>query len=423
MFIDEVVVHLRAGDGGAGVVSFKRERGKPRGKAEGGSGGPGGDVVVEADQAVSTLLGYGRRPHRRAPSGTHGKGDLQHGRKGDDLVLGVPPGTLVRDRDGTVIADLARPGQRVTVLTGGRSGRGNAALVGPRHVAPNFAEQGEYGAEGDFTFELKLMADAAIIGFPNAGKSTLIARVSAARPKIADYPFTTLEPNLGVVDIDDRQFVLADIPGLIEGASEGRGLGHRFLRHVERARALVVLLDPSPLQEHSVAEQLGILRTELARHEPALALRPEVVVVSKADIAEAGPARAGLAAVGIDALAMSAVTGAGVDRVMHAVADAVAASERSLPDGEGFVLFRPAPAGFEVEHDGERWVITGRMAERAVAFDDLTKPEAADVAARRLARAGVDDALRKMGARAGDEVRIGDLVFEFAEDDAAHPAD
>ncbi|HEX9977070.1 MAG TPA: GTPase ObgE [Acidimicrobiia bacterium] len=419
MFVDEVVVHLRAGDGGAGIVSFQRERGKPRGKAEGGSGGGGGDVIVEADPAVSTLLEFRRRPHRRAGSGTHGKGDLQHGRRGDDLLLRVPPGTVVRDAAGTVLADLAKAGQHVTLLTGGRPGRGNAALIGPRRVAPDFAEQGEYGIEADFTFELKLVADAAIIGFPNAGKSTLIARVSAARPKIADYPFTTLEPNLGVVEVDDRQFVLADIPGLIEGASEGKGLGHRFLRHVERARALLVLLDPSPLQEHSVAQQLGILRTELVRHDPALARRAEVVAVSKADLAEAAPARDALVAAGIDALLLSAVTGAGIDQVMHALADVVAESERDAPETEGFVLHRPAPPGFEVHHDGERWVVTGRLAERAVAFDDLTRPETAGAAAARLARAGVDAALRRLGARPGDEVRIGDLVFEFSEDGAA----
>ena len=419
MFVDEVVVHLRAGDGGAGIVSFRRERGKPRGKPEGGSGGAGGDIIVEADPAVSTLLDYGRRPHRRAGSGTHGKGDLQHGKRGDDLVLGVPPGTVVRDAVGTVLADLARPGQRVTLLAGGRPGRGNAALVGPRHVAPNFAEQGEYGTEADFTFELKTVADAAIIGFPNAGKSTLIARVSAARPKIADYPFTTIEPNLGVVEIDDRQLVLADIPGLIEGASDGKGLGHRFLRHVERARALLVLLDPSPLQEHPVAVQLGILRSELARHDPALARRPEVVAVSKADLAEAAQARDALVVTGVAAHLFSGVTGVGIDELMHAIADAVGESERDLPEGEGFVLHRPAPPGFEIERDGRRWVITGRVAERAVAFDDLTKPEAAEAAGRRLTSAGIDDALRRLGAAAGDEVQIGDLVFEFTEDGAA----
>jgi GTP-binding protein len=416
VFVDEVTVHLRAGDGGAGIVAFERVRGRPRGKPLGGSGGAGGDIVVVADAEVSTLLDYQRRPHRRAESGTHGKGDLQHGRRGADLVLSVPPGTVIRDQAGTMIADLAMPGQRVALLRGGRGGKGNMALAGPKHIAPAFAEQGEYGPHSDFTFELKLVADAAIIGFPNAGKSTLIARVSAARPKIADYPFTTLEPNLGVVEVDDRRFVLADIPGLVEGAAEGKGLGLRFLRHAERARALVVLVDPSPLQEESCLRQLGILRSELTRHNPALAVREEIVAVSKADLPEAQAAQGSLATVGVEAHLFSALTGEGLARLLHAIADAVARVEREIPAAEGYVLHRPAPPGFAIHHDGERWVVEGRIAERAVALDDLTKPEAAGFAARRLARAGIDDALRRAGAKPGDEVRIGEVVFEFSEE-------
>lgn len=417
MFVDEARVHLRAGDGGAGVTSFKKVRGKPRGKPEGGNGGDGGAVIVEADPSVGTLLTYLRNPHHRAGSGTHGKGDLQHGRRGDDLVLGVPVGTVVRDEHGTALADLAVAGQRVTLVEGGRGGRGNAAFVGRRHHAPDFAEQGEYGDEATFVFELKLVADAAIIGFPNAGKSTLISRVSAARPKIADYPFTTLQPNLGVVSIDDREMVLADIPGLIEGAADGKGLGHAFLRHAERARALLVLLDPSPLQEASVGEQLEVLRTELRRHSADLAARPFVLAVSKADLPEAEEAAASLQAPDENPVHLvSAVTGRGLDRVVHALADAVSHAERAAPEREGFVLHRPAPPGFEITRSGDVWVITGKAAERAVAFHDLTKPEAADLAARRLARAGIDDALRARGAVAGDEVRIGDIAFEFHDD-------
>jgi GTP-binding protein len=322
---------------------------------------------------------------------------------------------VIRDGTGTVIADLARPGQRVVLLRGGRGGKGNVALSGPKVLSPSFAEQGEYGTEADFTFELKLVADAALIGFPNAGKSTLIARVSAARPKIADYPFTTLEPNLGVVEIDDRRFVLADIPGLIEGAADGRGLGHRFLRHAERARALVVLLDPSSLQEFDCVRQLGILRQELTSHDPRLAAREEIVAVSKADLPEAEDAIAALAVIGVEARSISALTGAGVSGLLHAIGDAVDRVERETPDAEGYVLYRPTPLGFEIHHDGSRWVVEGKVAERAVALDDLTKPEAAGFAARRLSRAGVDDALRKAGALPGDEVRIGDVVFEFSD--------
>jgi GTP-binding protein len=416
MFVDEVRVNVRAGDGGAGVVAFASRRGRPRGKPEGGNGGPGGDVVAEADPSVATLLDYQRRPHRKAAGGSHGQGDFRHGKAGDDLVLPVPVGTVIRDAEDTVVADLAQPGQRATLVEGGRGGRGNAAFVGARHQAPNFAEQGEYGTEAWFTFELKLIADAALIGFPNAGKSTLISRVSAAKPKIADYPFTTLEPNLGVVTADDREFVLADIPGLIEGAADGRGLGHEFLRHVERARALVILLDPSPLQEADVADQLRVLLGELEAHRSDLVERPHLVVVGKADLPEAAEAVARLRSEGREVGAISAVTGEGLDRFVHQVADAVDRAAREMPDREGFVLHRPAPPGFEVSRVGERWVVTGRRAERAVALDDLTRPETADVAARRLARAGVDEALRRAGAVPGDEVQIGDIVLEFHDD-------
>jgi len=420
VFVDEASIHVRAGDGGAGVASFRRLRGKPRGRPEGGSGGAGGDVMVRADVSVATLLDYKRRPHRKAAAGVHGSGDLRHGKRGEDLVLAVPVGTIVRDDQGTVLADLARAGQQITILNGGRGGKGNAALVSPDHVAPTFAEQGEYGAEASFSLELKLAADAAIIGLPNAGKSTLISRVSAARPKIADYPFTTLEPNLGVVTLDDREFVVADIPGLIEGAAEGKGLGHAFLRHAERARALLILLDPSPLQEESVADQHSILVSELARHSPGLASRPTVVAVTKADLPEAqGEAEALEESLGQRVYTISAVTGLGLEQLMHAVADAVELAEREAPDREGYVLHRPVPPGFVVDHDGEMWVVSGAAAMRAVALDDLTAPEAADFAARRLATAGIDDALRAAGALSGDDVRIGDVVFEFQEDASA----
>lgn len=416
MFVDRVRVHLRAGHGGAGVVSFQKLRGKPKGKAIGGSGGKGGAVILRADPSMATLLTYKRNPHHEAGAGTHGQGDLRSGRQGDDLVLSVPLGTVVREDNGVVIADLVEADQRVTVLEGGRGGRGNAALVSRVHRAPNFCEQGEYGAGAWFEFELKLLADAALVGFPNAGKSTLISRVSAARPRIADYPFTTLEPNLGVVSFADREFVFADIPGLIEGAAKGKGLGHEFLRHVERARALVILLDPSPLQTESLLRQYDVLIDELAGHSIELAERPRVIAVNKCDLPEAAQ-RAALLASAIDkpVFAISAITGAGIEPLLHAVADAVDLAVREAPEREGFVLYRPVRSGFEVHRDGDVWVVEGRVAERAVGLDDLTKPEAADYAAARLARIGVDDALREAGAEPGDEVRIGDLVFEYEE--------
>ncbi len=395
------------------MVSFQKVRGKPKGKPTGGSGGAGGDVYVVADPGVSTLLRYRRHPHLSAGDGTHGRGDLQHGRRGKDLEVPVPLGTLVYDEDGVLLADLVAPGQRVKVLSGGRGGRGNAAFVTPRNRAPAVCEQGEYGPEAWFTFELKLLADAALVGFPNAGKSTLISRISAARPKIADYPFTTLEPHLGVVAADDREFVLADIPGLIEGAAEGRGLGHEFLRHVERARVLVFLLDPSPLQEHPPARQLEILRRELAAHAPELAERPHLVVVGKADLAGAAEAAAELEG----ALTVSSVTGEGLDEFVHRVADLVEQAERASPEREGYVLHRPAAEGFRVVREADGWRVEGGAARRAVALADLTTAEAADLVATRLRRLGVDRALAAAGVREGDLVRIGDLEFEWHPDD------
>jgi GTP-binding protein len=409
VFVDRVRLHLRAGNGGAGVVSFERRRGQPKGKPTGGSGGDGGDVVLVADPGVPTLLRYRRSPHHAAGDGTHGQGDLRHGRRGTDLVLGVPLGTVVTDESGVVLADLVQPGQRVVVVAGGNGGRGNAAFLSPRLRAPTVCEQGEYGPEAWFTLEMKLLADAALIGFPNAGKSTFISRVSAAKPKIADYPFTTLEPNLGVAAFDGRELVLADIPGLIEGAAEGRGLGHEFLRHTERASVLVVLLDPAITQEHPPAHQLEILLDELGRFSPGLLGRPRLVVMHKADLPGAVEAAAGIDG----AVLASSLTGEGVVQVLHRTADLVDMAERHAPEREGYVLHRPAPSPFTLRREGATWVVEGIEAMRAVRFSDLTDPQAVELAAGRLARLGVDDALTVAGAEDGDLVRIGDLEFEF----------
>jgi GTPase len=420
VFVDRVRLNVRAGDGGAGVASFERRKGKIGGRPDGGTGGTGGDVIVRADADVATLAAYYRRPHWKAGSGTHGAGRLQHGRDGEDLVVPVPLGTLVYDEDDVLLADLVEDGTQIVVARGGRGGRGNAEFVARDRRAPSFAEQGEYGQERWITLELKLLADAALIGYPNAGKSTLISRVSAAKPKVADYPFTTLEPHLGVVVVDDRDFVLADIPGLIEGAAEGKGLGHEFLRHTERARALVILLDPSPLQVESPEHQHRVLVDELGRHEPALLERPRVVALNKIDALDEN-GRAGIeawaATEGVALLPVSAITGEGIDRLLHVVADAVDRAVREAPEREGFVLHRPVPAGFSVHREEDGWVVEGLGAERAVNLDDLTNPQAAALAARRLRRLGVDDVLRAAGAEAGDDVRIGAVTFTF------HPGD
>jgi GTP-binding protein len=413
-FVDQVVIHVRGGSGGAGVASFLRQKGKPRGKPVGGSGGAGGSVIVVADDSVSTLLRYARKPHWKAPSGTHGEGELRHGRIGDDLLLQVPLGTLVRDVDQTLLADLVEQGQQVTIARGGRAGRGNAALVARNRKAPTFAEQGEYGDELSVILELKLIADAALIGYPNAGKSTLISRVSEAKPKIADYPFTTLTPNLGVVSIDDDEFVMADIPGLIEGAADGKGLGHEFLRHVERARVLVILLDPTHLQTVSVQEQYEVLVRELTEHSPELAARRRVVALAKDDTLDDVTEYEEWATTNdIVLYPISGITGDGVAALIYAVAAEIEGHIKEAPDRAGYVLHRPLPDGYSINRIGDEWVVSGRAAERAVNLDDLTVAEAADFASKRLARIGVDQALVDAGAVVGDDVRIGDIVFTY----------
>ena len=307
-----------------------------------------------------------------------------------------------------MVADLVEEGQEIEVVKGGRGGRGNAAFVNPSNRAPGVAEQGEYGRSEWLTLELKLLADAALIGFPNAGKSTFISKVSAAKPKIADYPFTTLVPNLGVVSFDGREFVLADIPGLIEGAASGKGLGHEFLRHVERARVLVILLDPSPMQERSPEEQLQILRREIADYSSEIGARPSIVLLNKSDLADVSDL-----AMALDATPVSAISGEGIRESLHAIADLVDEAERIAPLRKGYVLHRPLGPTFTVRREEGGWRIEGLAAERAVAFADLTLPEAADMAAWRLSRLGVDQALLEAGAVEGDEVRIGEISFEF----------
>jgi GTP-binding protein len=408
-FVDEVQVNVRGGDGGAGAVSFRREAHTPKGGPDGGDGGSGGDVIFAADRNVASLLSFRDHPHRRAPSGTHGSGKQRHGANGDDLVVTVPEGTIVRDRDGELLADLVHHGDRFLAAHGGRGGRGNARFLSNARRAPSFAEQGEYGEERWLRLEVKLLADAAIVGFPNAGKSTLISAVSAAKPKIADYPFTTLVPHLGVVRFQDHEFVLADIPGLIEGAAEGRGLGHAFLRHVERARALVLLIDLAPVDGRSPEDQQRVLLDELGRYEPELLERPRLVVGSKADVATAELSDP-------DAIVISAVTREGLDRFLGRLAVLVDEARATEPVSEPFVVLRPAEEGFTVLRDADgAWRVSGRSAERVVAMADLTNEEAMEYVQIRLRRMGVERALARAGAREGDLVRVGPVELEYQE--------
>jgi GTP-binding protein len=405
-FVDEVQCNLRGGDGGAGAMSFRREAHVPKGGPDGGDGGDGGDVVVRADRNIASLLAFRDHPHRRAASGKHGQGGKRHGAQGEDLLITVPEGTVVRARDGEVLADLVQHGDSYVAARGGKGGRGNARFLSNSRRAPSFAEQGEYGEEHWLRLEVKLLADAALVGFPNAGKSTLISAVSAAKPRIADYPFTTLEPHLGVVRFDDHEFVVADIPGLIEGAAEGRGLGHTFLRHVERARVLVILLDLANVEGRSPDEQERVLLDELGRYQPELLDRPRLVVGSKADVATET----------YDGLTVSAVTRAGIPRFLGMLGTMIDEARAVEPDDGGFVVLRPRESGYSVVRDGDgAYRVTGRAAERVVAMADLTNVEALAYVHERFRKMGVERALARAGARDGDTVRIGEIELEYVE--------
>jgi len=418
-FVDEAALCATGGTGGAGAVSFRREAHVPRGGPDGGDGGTGGDVWLVADPEVASLSAFRDHPHRRAGKGTHGMGKARHGAGGDDLRVLVPEGTVVKDAEGRVLADLVGAGDSYLAARGGRGGQGNARFLSNRRRAPAFAEQAEVAEERWLRLELKLMADVALVGFPNAGKSTLISAVSAARPKIADYPFTTLEPHLGVVRIDDTELVVADIPGRIEGASEGRGLGHQFLRHVERARVLVVLVDLVSVDGTAPADQEVTLLNELGRYQPELLDRPRVVVGTKADAAgpssrSEGHSGPGAAALPWDGMRISAVTGEGLPVLLRRMAALVGEARAARPARDAFVVHRPEPEGVRVERgDDGAYVVIGSPAERAVSVSDLSSAEALAFVHERLERAGVDRALARAGAREGDEVRIGTMSFEY----------
>jgi GTP-binding protein len=385
------------------------------GGPNGGDGGKGGDVWLVADHNVSSLLAFRDHPHRRADNGVHGKGKDLHGKRGASLEVKVPEGTVVKDMyTGDVLAELYRDGDRFLAAAGGRGGRGNAKFLSNFRREPTFAEQGEHGEDRWLKLEIQLMADVALVGFPNAGKSTLISVISAAKPKIANYPFTTLEPNLGVVSLDDEtNFVVADIPGLIEGASEGRGLGHQFLRHVERARVLCLLIDLQPLDGTSPAEQERVLLFELGNYRPDLLDRPRLVVGTKADVVQPDE----LAAMAWQHPVISAVTGQGVRELVGEMAALVHEARQEEPETEGVVVLRPEVTGATVEHiaAGE-FRLAGREVERVVALNDVTTPEALSYIDQRLERMGVHKLLQRAGVTEGDVVWIGEFSFEYQDE-------
>ena len=426
-FVDQVTLQVSGGSGGNGVASVHREKFKPLGGPDGGNGGHGGDVVLHVAADVTTLIAYHHEPHRRAGNGVHGSGNNRSGANGDSLMLPVPDGTLIRGEDGEILADLVGPGTELVIAAGGRGGLGNAALASSKRKAPGFALKGEPGEELTITLELKVVADIGLVGFPSAGKSSLIAALSRARPKIADYPFTTLIPNLGVVMAGATTFTVADVPGLIEGASQGKGLGHDFLRHVERCAALVHVIDCATVEPgRDPITDLDVIEAEL-RAYGGLEDRPRLIALNKTDVPDAAEiasfVRSDLEERGYDVFDVSAASHAGLRKLSFAMAGIVQAKRAATPVAEvtRIVLRPPGDAGmgaeFTIRNVGGQWIVRGEKPQRWVRQTDFTNDEAVGFLADRLARVGIEAKLLKLGAKAGDDVVIGDeedaVVFDF----------
>jgi GTP-binding protein len=422
---DRAKIEVRAGRGGDGTVSFRREAHVPKGGPDGGDGGRGGDVLVRVDDSLRDLQSFRRRAHFRADRGGHGEGAQRRGADGEPLVIAVPPGTQLERWDGTRY-DLVAPGQEITVARGGAGGRGNKHFTSAVRQAPRIAERGLEGEEGAVELHLKLLADVGLVGLPNAGKSSLISRLTRAQPKIAGYPFTTLEPNLGTLEAADRQLVIADIPGLIEGASAGAGLGHDFLAHVERTRLLVHVLDLAPLDGSDPLENHAVIERELAEHDQRLAELPRVLALSKADLVEpevaAGAAQAwrGRLAEDVPVLVTSSATREGLDELAVELLRRVPVVEPAPPEAAvdelaEYRVYRPAAAReFEVEQLGPgEFRVTGDVVDRLIARHDLENEEALAHVERRLHRIGVITALESAGFTPGDDVEIAGVVFEL----------
>jgi GTPase len=423
LLADRARIEVKAGRGGDGSLSFRREAHVPKGGPDGGDGGRGGDVIVRCNDSLRDLQSFRRRGRYRAGRGGHGQGSLRHGADGEPLIVHVPPGTQIERWDGRRY-DLVRPGQEVTLAHGGAGGRGNKHFATAVRQAPRLAERGLDGDEGPVELHLKLLADVGLVGLPNAGKSSLLARMTRAQPKVAAYPFTTLEPVLGTIDADDRQLVIADIPGLIEGASAGAGLGHDFLAHVERTRLLVHVLDLAPLDGSDPSANFALIERELAEHDARLAALPRLLALSKADLvppeAAAAAAAEWRARVDFPVLVTSSATGAGLLELRNELLGRVPVAEAPA-EGTGedevaeFAVFRPgASKAFEISRaDSGEWVVSGEAVERLIARHDLENDEALALVERRLQRMGVIAALERAGFGPGDDVEIGGTVFEL----------
>lgn len=429
MFVDQVEIEVQAGDGGNGAATFRREKYVPHGGPSGGDGGHGGSVILEVDRNLSTLLDFRYKHSYKAERGGDGQKKDMFGRNGDDLVLAVPAGTAAYDADtGEIVADLTAVGQRAVVARGGTGGRGNVHFATSVQQAPRFAEMGEPGEHRKLRLELKLLADVGLLGFPSVGKSTIIAAVSAARPKIADYPFTTLVPNLGVVSVaDGGSFVMADLPGLIEGAHEGAGLGLRFLRHVERTRVLVHVLDVGGMTGRDPLEDYAALNRELELYSDRLASLPQIVALNKIDLvsdeATLAPIEASLRQRGVEVLRISAATRHGLDALLYRVWTMIEAARAETPPEETDVVHITTEAhtsvrDWEAIHDGEgEWSVAGKGLERVVAMTNLENEYAVRRLQRLLERIGVHRKLRELGAKDGDTVRIGSAEFVYEDED------
>lgn len=422
MFVDRAKIYVKAGDGGNGIVAFRREKFVPRGGPSGGDGGRGADVILMVDSGLSTLMDFKYKVHYKAKRGEHGQGSNKIGRSAEGLVINVPPGTVVKDAEtGDVLADLVESKQSFIAAKGGRGGRGNARFASSVHRAPDFAEKGEPGEERWIILELKLLADVGLIGFPNAGKSTLLSRMTAARPKIADYPFTTLSPNLGVVDPGfgkGSSFVLADIPGLIEGAHEGQGLGHEFLRHIERTRLLVHVLDMSGMEKDPV-EGFHAINKELEKYSKQLLKKPQLVVANKMDLPKAQEnyekVKSLLEKAGYDILPVSGVTGEGIKQLLQHIGEMLSKIPKTAPVKhiKQYSIIETEP--FKIDKGGQVFYISGKVVERLVAMTDLENESAVKRLQRTFKRMGIDDALKDQGIKPGDTVKIGDSEFYYME--------
>lgn len=427
MFVDQVKVYVKGGDGGNGMVAFRCEKYVPKGGPAGGDGGNGADVVFEVEEGLRTLMDFRYKRHFKAPRGEHGMSKNQHGKNSQPMIVKVPPGTVVTDEEtGQIIADLTEHGQQAVIAKGGRGGRGNSRFATPANPAPELSENGEPGIERNVILELKVLADVGLVGFPSVGKSTLLSVVSSAKPKIAEYHFTTLVPNLGMVETEDgRSFVMADLPGLIEGAHQGVGLGHQFLRHIERTRVIVHVIDMSGLEGRDPYKDYLTINAELKEYNLRLTERPQIIVANKMDMPDSEENLTEFKkklAEDVQIFPISAITRDGVRELLYAVADAIEQTpefplyEEEETENRVLYEFKKEEPNFAITRDSEgAYVLTGEKIEKLFKMTDFSREESVRRFARQLRGLGVDEALRARGAEDGDIVKLLDYEFEFVE--------